>query len=343
MQALVETNLDILARSLRRPTFGRVLSALMLVQTGILLVWYAALASCIHPHSTRPFWLVLVLIAGKWAVGTCARLATYLASGGVASWFDEQWHLLQQLSPEPDHGALPTSVSPSPAGTVGDVDVMDDRNRMPEAYRTVNASVYQSVLDLDDDDAEDEEEDDDDDALEYGSPTRDQHPRDYTAPSSSNHHPSSSQRMTVKSLLMNGVTVSFGSVAQCGLVGGIAQYIYSQLRKYQAAHAFFRPTTTRDSSSAPSSSQPQRTRNGFRSMNVVTSTNGSSRSSRSLSFCSHVGVSVLGLARGFVRRYSDLAMCHVALYYKSYQKAARDVAVLVEESGACFDGDSRFC
>lgn len=39
------------------------------------------------------------------------------------------------------------------------------------------------------------------------------------------------------------------------------------------------------------------------------------------------------IARGFVRSYSDLAMSHVAAYYKSYKKAARDVATLIDESG----------
>lgn len=38
-------------------------------------------------------------------------------------------------------------------------------------------------------------------------------------------------------------------------------------------------------------------------------------------------------ARSFVRTNSDLAMCHVAAYYKSYQRAASDVMALVDASG----------
>ena len=39
--------------------------------------------------------------------------------------------------------------------------------------------------------------------------------------------------------------------------------------------------------------------------------------------------------RRFVRSHSDLAMSHVAMYYKSYQMAAKDVAALIETSGMC--------
>jgi hypothetical protein len=37
--------------------------------------------------------------------------------------------------------------------------------------------------------------------------------------------------------------------------------------------------------------------------------------------------------RSFVRGHSDLAMNHVAAYYKGYQRAANDVAALIETSG----------
>ncbi len=36
---------------------------------------------------------------------------------------------------------------------------------------------------------------------------------------------------------------------------------------------------------------------------------------------------------GFVRSHSDLAMSHVAAYFKSYQRAANDVIALIESSG----------
>lgn len=45
---------------------------------------------------------------------------------------------------------------------------------------------------------------------------------------------------------------------------------------------------------------------------------------------------VLLWARSFVRSHSDLAMSHVAAYYKPYPRASRDVARLIEEAGGTF-------
>jgi hypothetical protein len=42
------------------------------------------------------------------------------------------------------------------------------------------------------------------------------------------------------------------------------------------------------------------------------------------------------MGRSFVRNHSDLAMTHVVAYYKGYQKAARDVATLIDDSGKKF-------
>ena len=42
---------------------------------------------------------------------------------------------------------------------------------------------------------------------------------------------------TVKAFLFSGLGVSFGSVAKCGLVGGLAQFLWSQLRKIDTAQA----------------------------------------------------------------------------------------------------------
>ena len=39
------------------------------------------------------------------------------------------------------------------------------------------------------------------------------------------------------------------------------------------------------------------------------------------------------LARSFVRSNTDLGLSQVAAYYKSYQRAAQDVSVLVDGSG----------
>ena len=51
---------------------------------------------------------------------------------------------------------------------------------------------------------------------------------------SSDHQSTSS----VKSFLAAGCTVSFGSVAQCGLLGGLAQFLWSLVRNVDAMGFF---------------------------------------------------------------------------------------------------------
>jgi hypothetical protein len=173
----------------------------------------------------------------------------------------------------------------------------DDGLSMPEAYRTVDASVYQSVLDADEG-LDDDYEMDDDEFME--APSRRRATQNSNAPAT---------RSTVKSILSAGLTVSFGSVAQCGLVGGPAQFIWSQVRKVEAAQNVI---------------SRARGDGGFQGMQV---------GNDDTSLISKLWNRINMLARSFVRRHSDLAMSHVAAYYKSYQKAARDVATLIDESG----------
>jgi len=128
-------------------------------------------------------------------------------------------------------------------------------------------------------------------------------------------------RSTVKSILWAGLSVSFGSVAQCGLLGGVAQFVWSQIRKVEAAQSVISERRLQLGNNGSG--------DGFRGMQIGGGSGGRGR---------RVGL-VWGklnqLARGFVRRYSDLAMSHVAAYYKNYHRAARDVAALVEQSGTC--------
>ena len=84
---------------------------------------------------------------------------------------------------------------------------------MPEEYRTADASIYQSVLDMDDEGIDDDFVDDD---VEQTSGSVEQ----WTTASGS----------TCKSFLIAALTTSFGSVAQCGLLGGLAQFVWSLVR-----------------------------------------------------------------------------------------------------------------
>jgi len=288
--------LDIMSRSLRRTSFFRVLSAILLVQLGVLILWRWALLGAISSGSWSLF--IIATIGGKWATGTVARFLSLLACGGVTGWFIEQSALIQDLTDSSNR------TERDEAGDLEDnaVGLPSDKasGNIPEAYRTVDASVYQSVLAMDDA-LDDDFETDSVEFLE--TPNRIGHLRQQQQEIS---------RSTVKSILWAGLTVSFGSIAQCGLLGGLAQFVWSQLRKIDAARSVL------------ANSRPQ-SNAGFRGMQI----GGESR--RACTICNGIHQ----LLRTFVGRFSDLAMSHVAAYYKSYQLAARDVATLVEDSGTC--------
>ena len=105
-----------------------------------------------------------------------------------------------------------------------------------------------------------------------------------------------------------GLTVSFGSVAKCGLLGGLAQFIWSQIRKIDHARA---------------------TIGGMRGMDV----NGGGGESEGGGVFRRLMRRLNAMARDFVRTHSDMAMSYVADYQMSYTQAAQEVAILVDESG----------
>ena len=118
---------------------------------------------------------------------------------------------------------------------------------------------------------------------------------------------------TVRQLLMEGLTVSFGSVAKCGLLGGLAQFVWSQIRKIDHAQATFK---------------------GMRGMEIgESSTNRIGMSSENDGFFRRQMHRFNALARYFVRTHSDMAMSYVADYQMSYARAAQEVAMLVDEAG----------
>ena len=178
-----------------------------------------ALNAAMHSQST--FWFLLAAIGGKWATGTVARLLSLISSGGISSWFAEQNALVEEMEKmkadrDNDSGFSTTSSLHSRSD--------DEESDMPEAYRVAAASAYQTTLTPDegiDDDFEDEE--DAQAAL--------------NAPITTFLSTPIAGGSTVKQLLLKGVTVSFGSVCKCGLLGGLAQFVWSQLRKIDTARA----------------------------------------------------------------------------------------------------------
>jgi hypothetical protein len=119
----------------------------------------------------------------------------------------------------------------------------------------------------------------------------------------------------VRSFFLAAATVSFGSVAQCGLLGGLAQLMWSGIRNVDAIVARF--FGSRNS--------------GFRGMDI------GGTSPYHISTISKIAVAMAQKAdhttRSFVRNHHDLAMSHVAAYYKSYRRAAQDVSALIDSSG----------
>lgn len=291
-QALTCMTLDILSRSLRRSTFYRIVSTLLLLQLIVIAFWRMALNAAMHSQST--FWLLLAAIGGKWATGTVARLLNLISSGGICNWFAEQNSLVEEMEQmkaqqDPEYGESEHGFA---LGSKFDGEDFD----LPEAYRTASASAYQPKLTPDEGMDDDFQDEDDEVALD--------------AAISSFLSTPIVGGSTVKELLFEGITVSFGSVCKCGLLGGLAQFIWSQLRKIDTARAKL---------------------SGFQTMSI-----GLNNDLPDSKFRYYLMVSNQ-LARTFVRNNSDMAMSHVAAFQKSYTRAAQDVAILIDESGKSCD------
>jgi len=338
-QALTCMTMDILSRSLRRTSFYRIVSLLVLIQLFIIGCWRTALLAALQTQS--PFWILIAGVGGKWATGTVARLLSLIAAGGIHRWFAEQEALVQETNvqrndtnggngyneydeddDEDDMIELPR-VSDKNGYSQAFVDDPDD---IPEAYRTADASAYRSALPADEGmDFDFEEEEEDDAAAVYSSTS---------IPSGGGGGTTSSSDYTstsvVKQLLWQGLTRSFGSVVRCGLLGGVAQFVWSQIRKVDSARATFGNLRGMPIAySTPPSGVGHM--DGIDDDDDTTNNN----SNHILSVWNQTLMKGNVMARDFVRNNSDMAMSHVAAFSKSYQRAAQDVAILIDESGTC--------
>lgn len=336
-RALSCATLDILSRSLRRKSFVRVASALLGVQFFLVLLWWHALRVVLSVEIFQEdgivtkfmhgFWLLCALVAGKWATGIVARLLTLIASGGVSSWFAQQNAIVAQararereLQPVEEQQQQEQTGQSSDKNSASDNTYSTNKanaraalHAMPEAYRTADAAVY-ALPDFDDG-VDDDYEDDGQGVTDHVRARYNQVNRtnDMGRLTSSDHTP------TVKSFLISGCTISFGSVAQCGLLGGLAQFVWSVCRNMDAMGFFIQRRFNNGTS-------------GFRGMDIGSSgamSNHSQWKQTAVFWWRKFDVAM----RSFVRGHSDLAMNHVAAYYKGYQRAANDVAALIETSG----------
>ena len=104
-RALAVAALDILSRSLRRKSFVRVASLLLVLQFFAALLWWGSLSTVLSVRVYEEdsvvtkfmhfLWLTMSLVAGWWAMGIVARLLGFVASGGVASWFARQSAMIE--------------------------------------------------------------------------------------------------------------------------------------------------------------------------------------------------------------------------------------------------------
>lgn len=363
-RALACAALDILSRSLRRKSFVRVASIVLLVQFIMVSIWWGALTVILSVEIFEEdgvltklmhrVWLLAALVAGKWATGTVARLLGFVASGGVASWFAQQSVVIEEMrarqqqqqqqqeqqeqevkmaamgdnSNDEDNSST-NDQDRNNTATTTDGNASSDyntnraaaraaRHAMPEAYRMADASAYSSIQF--DDGLDDDYDDDDDDDFDFDTPP-------FTTIAGTSQ---SSSTSTVMNFLTAGCTFSFGSVAQCGLVGGLAQILWSVVRNIDAA-GFFLQRRFSNSSSA------------MRRMDISINPSGGGGGGGGTGLPTNARQWKQTVAywwrrldvaiRGFVRSHSDLAMSHVAAYYKTYQRAANDVAGLIEASG----------
>ena len=196
-QAVTAMALDILSRSLRHRPLVRNVYFFGALQVLLILWWRHALQR--HP--------LAAVVAGKWATAVITRCLSYLSSAAVMYWCASQQQMTQQQQ----------STDFSNGGDDFDED------DLPEAYRTVDASVYQSVTTAGDEMGFIQE--DEDDLMQevmQESPS---------SPNGDVHQQQQQHRHTIKSILWNGISLSFGSIAACGLLGGSAQFAWSQLRR----------------------------------------------------------------------------------------------------------------
>lgn len=322
-QALACAALDILSRSLKRKALYRTLVVVIIAQFGVIVVWRLSLLVALRSGSY--VWAMITFVAGKWATGTVARLLTLMACGGVSNWFAEQTSLLEQ-SMQPMEGRQEGAQSAGVNGGVGDNDenVQNNgntggtnngiENGMPEAYRIADASEYKSTFrhgtegNYESDDEEDSDDDENYEGLLNAARAKSQlatnrRRRDQQL----RREMRDARASTIRQLMKSGLTTSFGSVAKCGLLGGLAQFVWSQIRKVDHARATFGGSRTRY-------------------IPVHVTERGDGMFSRIMKWINFV-------ARDFVRTHSDMAMSYVADYQMSYTRAAREVAILLDEAG----------
>jgi hypothetical protein len=299
-------------------------------------------------------------------------------SGAIVLWSLEQSERLLQQQQAPsngDMGITPTTANSSfredDENVNGDEMNDDDdddgssysvlsRQSIPEAYRTVDASVYQSVsfqmdeLHLDEDDDDDDNEYDFDNRKNRRDIERNPQPpynnmslyggRNNKSSSSSSARYTTSNAtgvlnsmnptttITMKSMIRMGIRMNLGSIIYCGLISPISEVIHTNIQ-YMDYLRQQRQRYRQQQQQQNNGSNSSRT-GGFQGMIIGSSTiSGSSDTITNTYY--RIG-RIVSIVRYWVQYHNDLPMSHVATYYKSYLRATRDVTSIIEESGTLF-------
>ena len=318
---LVNASLDILSRSFRCQSFYRVIVILLTLQLGILLGLRKALEYAIAmPYPFHFWWVLFVGVIGYWCVNVVIRVLGYLACGGVTAWFAQQGALIEDIE----------RMRRREEGDDFDEDELDStevnaNTMMPEAYRNVDSSAYSMGIEFD----EGMDDDFGDDAPTISSITG-MNGRNASASSGENDSRYASTGTgtgtgttfrsdgggNVKSFCKSAIGISFGSIVHCAIAGGVANIAWDFLR------------TVEWIASLSSRFAPLRPGN-FRGMTVGGDFSDGNLRDRLIAKWQRL----ISASRAFVRNRNDLALCHVAAYYKGYTRAANDVMTVIDVSG----------
>jgi len=333
---MVDASLDILSRSLRSKSFYRVVVFILGIQMMFCLFFKSVLEHALESHVAgeglsvgKYLWLGIVGLGGYWVVNVLIRLLGYLACGGVTAWFAQQSGMMEDME-----RMRRSEVEEGRAGSQREGDGLEGYEQrrseneaesvheesMPEAYRAVDASAYSLGIEFDE--GMDDDYGDEDGMLMGPSNSHDSIANQngiQTGSRSSTWGSSHNNTSTVKSFLKSALGVSFGSIVHCALLGGAASFAWSMLNMIDWI-------TTSSLRFAPLQ------QGTFRDMRVGDEGDGDGSLRHTLLVKWQRFISS---SRAFVRNHNDLALCHVAAYYKSYTRAANDVMILVDTSGKC--------
>jgi len=290
----------------------------------------------------------LLLICGKWTCSIIIRQLGFISSGCIISWFLQMNEVAEQqklIEQQEEQNIQNNNDSDSAS---------DDYNVGYNIYNYKENPYYPKTLLR--------HEDDDDDVHHYNnnglemtiSPEQQQHETDlYSsfAPISSlvssyhshaqnkNDHNNMhhwSNNYTLPSLIASSWTISFGSIAQCALLGWITQFIWSCVRKLERLSCIrsiqrrsdITQFNNRRLLSDNNDDEDEEYEDDEEFIMQVNNVDYYNEIIGNAWYKMHYYIYTYILSK-----YSDLGLCHVAAYYKCYTRSAQDAMNVMHASG----------